>query len=110
MTAMPAEKLTDPRQLYSVPRLDEEFAMEVASNLNPREWATFMKDVLDSVRQSHAEGDLRILNDTLEAWVRTFLFMGRPEFQDRWKEMQGSTEDPLTVEDLKARRHRKRPA
>lgn len=111
MTAMPAERLTDPTQLYSAPPMGEELMMDIATNLAPKEWAAFTKDVIDAMRQSQEEGNFRPLNETVEAWVRTFLFMGRPEFYARWEEMQVTTEKPLTLDELKARRRlRKRPA
>lgn len=100
---MTASALREPSELYAPDEITEDMLEIVAQNLTPKGWASFTSDLSKALAESRTSNDLRPLNVTIEAWYRTFIFMGRRQFHEACKS-EPPAETPLSLEDIRLRR------
>jgi hypothetical protein len=102
MSAMPAEKLRDPEELYVPPDFSEEDVEKLVSHMPPELGSKLLGQMFHAVRQAQTERDLRPINLLMESWWRTMMFESRPRFDELWNEHLD--EEPLSLEDIRQRR------
>lgn len=105
MSAMSAEKLREPEQLYS-PTSYERQAAEVADALTPEGTKEFAHQVMEAIDHSRDSGNLRPLNNVIESWYRTLVFMSREGFLEKWEETEQTVASAarLSLDDIRKRR------
>ena len=107
MNAMPATKITDPRDLHTGPDVDDRQIQHLLrDHLTAEGRDAFLEEMLLAVRRAKREGNLRHVNKVVDAWTRTTLLVN-PRFQERWERVQADALDPdgetLSLEDVKVR-------
>jgi hypothetical protein len=103
MSAMPAEKLREPEELWYVPQsFSEEDIEKILAALPEPLGPKFFGQMFHAIREAKEEGDLRPINLVLESWWRTLLFETRPKFDKLWDE--DLDEEPLSLDDIRRRR------
>lgn len=87
MSAMPARRLRAPEDLALTDTIAEVFAA-----LSDEGAKDFANEIVHALLQARADGDLSPINDSINKWYRTLLFVQRKGFLDSWDE--DHTEDP----------------
>jgi hypothetical protein len=59
---------------------DEQKIDEVFSGLNSDGARAFVNEIIEAVQQAHDLGDLRPVQNVIEAWYRSLLFARDPDF------------------------------
>jgi hypothetical protein len=108
MSAMPAEKLREPEQLYT-PDFPAHMVHDIENSLTEAGGREFFRQVRVAYERARLEGDLRPLNDVFESWYRTLVFASDPSFEGYWDEAQKTTDLGMTAEELRAKRLAGRP-
>lgn len=108
MSAMPAEKLREPEKLYSPPEHFKDAVEKLIDELPPDMARQLVRQFLAAVDRSRTQEDLRPLDDIVQSWFRSLMFMSRPRFEALWVEAQGTDGPRLTLEDIRERRARRR--
>lgn len=105
MSAMAAaEPVREPEELYSIPEDLKSELLGFIEVLPLESGRKFVHQLFEALARSKHEGDLRPLNELLESWTRTWLFMTRPRFDELWDEAQRAEGPGLTLEQIQARR------
>ncbi|MBA3552426.1 MAG: hypothetical protein H0W27_06110 [Actinobacteria bacterium] len=104
MSAMAAERLREPEQLYVPLGYTPEDADRIRENLTEEQGREFWRQLMNAIKRARNEGDLRAINLVVESWYRTLLFASRPHFDDLWDGAQRTDGPRLSPEDVRRRR------
>ncbi len=103
MSAMSAAQIREPEGLFE-PDFQDARVDEIAENLSPDGSREFFRQIFQAVAQSRREGDLRYLNEVLESWYRTMIFVSTPGFREKIDLARTDPGPRLTVKDIRNRR------
>jgi hypothetical protein len=99
-----AEKITHPSQLELPARLDR--VNKVFASLDARGRARFIGEFMQALYDARSTDNLRPLQDVVEAWYRTLVARGSPDYEAGIAWARGhkpSPDEALNVEELRAR-------
>lgn len=105
MSAVPAERLRDPEQIYS-PEFPPHLVEDIVGALTEEGGQAFFTEVAAAMEESRRKGDLRPLNEVYEAWYRTLIFISDPKAEAYWEIAQADTSPGLTATAIRAKRLR----
>lgn len=105
MMAMGAKAIREPRNLRlpaDVWAVLEHFKTEeVLENLSEQGERNFQTELLEALRESITDNDLRPLQETLESWYRTLVVLRDPTFGPKFEWAQQNPPDPKLGRDPK---------
>lgn len=107
MSAMPAERVRDPEELYAPRDIDDEQIQHLLTHhLTDESRVKFLAELLRAFRQAKVEGDLGHINRVVEAWTRTVLVQNEG-FDAKWQRAQADAKDSsapvLSLDDVRAK-------
>ncbi len=104
MSAMSAERLREPEELYFPPDISESKLKKILKGLTREAGREFAGQVLSALKRAQKEGDLRPVNMVVESWYRSLLFLSRPKFEQKWDEADQATGPRLSLDEIRKRR------
>jgi hypothetical protein len=103
MSSSSAEKIT-PAELWLPARLER--VNEVFASLTPSGQAQFISEFFEALYEARRTDNLRPLQDVVEAWYRTLVARGSPNYEEgiAWaRDHEPSPDDLVDVQELRER-------